>query len=322
MRELRCTVLAVALASAAAWGAAAIPARAQGVATATADDRRQAAKDFAEGDRAFATGDFRRAALAYDRAYARVPHHDVLWNEARAWHRAGELAHAANLYARYLRDAPSAARDRNSAQRALDELAGKLAKLEIHADGITDITVDDAPVDSGAIYVTPGTHIIKGKSADGSAVHQEKDVRAGDDVSLALVAPPPAPSPPPSTDASPAPAPAPETSASTRSWPPLVVWIGGGATLALAGVTVWSGLDTVAQKNTFEQNPTRQDVLSKGQSAQLRTNVLLAATGGVGLLTAAAAVFFVDWHGHASSETNGTARLGFGPGSVLVRGSF
>ena len=101
-----------------------------------------------------------------------------------------------------------------------------------------------------------------------------------------------------------------------------MVWIGGGATLVLAGVTVWSGLDTVAQKNTFEQDPTRQDVLSAGQAAQLRTNLLLAATGGVGLLTAAAAVFLVDWHGRPPSETGAAAHLDFGPGSVLVRGSF
>ena len=228
MRELRCTrVLAVALACAASWSAAVIPAHAQGVATATADDRRQAAKDFAEGDRAFATGDFRRAAQAYERAYARVPHHDVLWNEARAWHRAGELAHAANLYARYLREAPSAARDRNSAQRALDELSGKLGKLEIHAEGATEITVDDAAVGDAATYVTPGAHVIKGKAADGGVIRQEKDVHAGDDVSVALVLPLLHPRPP--LLRLPTPRRPPPPKQADRAGPGLLSWCGSAA---------------------------------------------------------------------------------------------
>src|SRR5579883_1186046 len=99
---------------------------AQTAATATAEDRRQAARDFAEGDRAFKDGDFRHAAESYERAYQRVPHYSALWNAARSWDHAGEPSRAANLYARYLREAPPRARDRNSAQRLLRALSNRL----------------------------------------------------------------------------------------------------------------------------------------------------------------------------------------------------
>jgi hypothetical protein len=299
-------------------------ARAQPPPTTTADDRRQAAKDFAEGDRSFAQGDYQHAAEAYDRAYKRVPHHDVLWNEARAWHRARELARAANTYARYLREAPAGARDRNSAQKALGELSTKLALLEIHADGLTAVVVDGRTVDGQSVYVTPGEHVVEGRTGDGKAVRQTPDVHAGDDVSVALVAPPEAPAPPPP------PAPTP----SSRTWSPLVVIGGGAATTVLAGLTVWSGLDTLSAKNAFQQDPTRVDLLDSGRQKETRTNVLLAATAGVGVLTGVAAAFFVDWHPQARTDPkdqrpagalqpDGTQlRLGVGPGSITLQASF
>jgi hypothetical protein len=249
-------------------------AQAQQPRTATADDRRRAAKDFAEGDRSFAQGDYQHAAEAYDRAYKRVPHHDVLWNEARAWHRARELTRAANTYARYLREAPAGARDRNSAQKALGELSTKLALLEIHAEGLTAVVVDGETIDGQSVYVTPGEHIVQGRTGDGKAVRQTPDVHAGEDVSVVLVAPPEAPAPAPVL-APPIP--------SGRTWSPLVVIGGGAATAVLAGLTIGSGLDTLSAKNAFEQNPTRADLLDSGRQKETRTNVLLAATAGVGL---------------------------------------
>jgi hypothetical protein len=316
--------LATLCATQAAWTrtAMALPPR-----TTTADDRRQAAKDFAEGDRSFAQGDYQHAAEAYDRAYKRVPHHDVLWNEARAWHRARELARAANTYARYLREAPAGARDRNSAQKALGELSTRLALLEIHAEGLTAVVVDGQAVDGQSVYVTPGDHVVEGRTGDGKAVRQTPDVHAGDDVSVALVAPPEAPAPAPA----PVPAPPPPSS---RTWSPLVVIGGGAATAVLAGLTVWSGLDTLSAKNAFAQDPTRADLLDSGRQKETRTNVLLAATAGVGVLTGVAAAFFVEWHPQVRTDPkdqrpagglqpDGTQlRLGVGPGSITLLASF
>jgi len=318
-------------------------AEAQPGATATAEDRKQAAKDFAEGDRAFKEGDFRHAAESYEHAYHRVPHYSALWNAARSWDHAGEPARAANLYSRYLREAPPRARDRNSAQRLLRALSNRLARLEIHATDVTDVRVDDAPVDGPSVYVTPGAHVVEGKASDGTAVRQSSDVQAGDVMSVALVpaaaggaAASASPSPAPANAAPPASATAPAGttdeaqseephSSSSRHWSPVFVYFGGAVTLALGGITIWSGIDTLQQKDAFDKNPTQSN-LDSGKTKELRTNVLIGATAAVGVVTAVTALFLIDWKGGGNHENKPDAspsvQVGAGLGSLLVRGEF
>jgi hypothetical protein len=322
------------------------PARAQAGGTATAEDRKQAAKDFLEGDRAFKDGDYRHAAESYERAYHRVPHYSALWNAARSWDHANEPARAANLYSRYLREAPPRARDRNSAQRLLRALSNRLARLEIHATDVTDVRVDDTPVDAPSVYVTPGAHVVEGKTSDGTAVRQSSDVQSGDVVSVALVPPPAgsnataAASPASSGAAAPSPASAssgtaptttdeaqPEQppSSSSHGWSPVFVYFGGAVTLALGGITIWSGLDTLQQKDTFDKNPTSAN-LDSGKTKELRTNVLIGATAAVGVVTLVTALFLIDWKGSRNRENKPDAspsvQVGAGLGSLLVQGEF
>lgn len=301
--------------------ASAPTALAQGRSTATAAERKLAAKDFAEGDRAFREGDYRGAAQAYERAYHRLPHHSALWNAARSWHRAGELAKAANLYAQYLREAPPNARDRNNAQKALNELSNKLARLEIHASDVTDVKVDGNPITASSVFVTPGEHVVEGQTEGGAAVRQPQTVQAGDVVSVALVPPPPAPAPPPAAEATPPSAPA----RGAHGWSPIVVYFEGAVTLALTGITIWSGLDTLQQKDAFDRNPT-QDNLDVGKQKETRTNLLIGASAAAGAITALTAIFLVDWHRGAATDEERQGEphvtVGAGPGSVMVRGEF
>lgn len=286
---------------------------AQTAPAASAEDRRQAAKDFAEGDRAFKDGDFRQAAESFERAYHRVPHHSALWNAARAWHRAGELARAANLYARYLREAPPNARDRNSAQRAVNDLSTRLARLEIHAtDDIGSLKLDGEPLDARSVFVTPGAHVVEGRTRDDRPVREAQTVEPGDVVSIALA--------PPAVLAPKEPPPAPPAAHPAHGWSPIIVYFGGALTLALAGITVWSGIDTLQQKDAFDRSPT-QNNLDVGRQKESRTNVLIAATSGVAALTALTAFVLVDWHG-AGSHEGASVQLGAGPGSLVLRGGF
>lgn len=299
---------------------------AQSTSETSPDDRRQAAQDFAEGDRAFKTGDYRGAAEAYERAYRRVPHHSALWNAARAWHRAGELTRAANLYARYLREAPPNSRDRDSAQRSLNEISSRLARLEIHATDVGDVRVDGQPLEGTVIYVTPGAHVVEGHSSDEHVVRQEQNVRAGDTVSVALVPPNTptvaAPTQPPSSVTPP-----PKPNPATEGWAGLPKWTiygGAGLTAVLAGLTVASGIDTNSQKTTFTNDPTQSN-LDSGLDKEHRTNILLGITGGVAALTAVAAIFFVDWEGAPDAERHEPppqVMFGVGPGSMMLRGEF
>jgi tetratricopeptide (TPR) repeat protein len=253
------------------------------------ENKKAAAKSFAEGQKAFKKGDYRHAAESFDKAYELAPHHAPLWNSARAWHRADERARAANLYAKYLREAPPNARDRNSATEALSELKGQLARLEIHAPDLEDVRVDGEAVEGLSVYVTPGEHVIEARKGD-RTVRQRQTVAAGAVVSTALVVPPDQPPPPP-------PPPPPKET----GWSPWVVVAGGGLTAVGLGLTIWSGADTLSQKDTFDAARTQEN-LDAGRSKQTRTNVLLGVTIGVAALTGAAAIFFVDFGGEPAPD--------------------
>jgi hypothetical protein len=275
------------------------------------DARHDAARAFADGTKAFDAGDYTRAAQSFESAYALAPHEDALWNAARAWHKALELAKAANLYAQYLQEAPPNAPDRAGATAALRALSAKLGRIEVHVGaGVDQVRIDDAPLRGTSAYVVPGMHVLRASSAKGP-IEQQQVVKEGETKSVVLaaaadappepVAPPPPPPPPP-----------PIEQPTHSGWSPLVVWIGGGLTLVLAGVTTWSGLDTVSKLHDFESTPT-QDALDDGRGKQTRTNVLIGVTAGVAVLTAAAAIFLVDWK-------SDTTRVGIGPSGVF--GSF
>ena len=324
----RAVVLSVALV--AGTTALAAPAWAQGGSGATTEDRKQAAKEFADGDRAFKNGDFKAAAEAYERAYRALPHYSALWNAARAWYRASDYPRAANLYSKYLDEAPANARDRNNAIKALKELSEKLAHLQIHATDVQDVKVDGDAVSATDVYVTPGAHVVEGHTSDGKSVRQAQNVEAGSTVSVALM-------PAAATATTTAPPPPPPTAEpdkkKSHGLSPIVVVFGGAVTGVLGGITIWSGLDTLQQKDTFDQTPSQSN-LDVGKQKQTRTNILIGATIGAGVLTAVAAVFLVDWKGSSSNKKDESpaepagasairnVRVGVGPGSMLVQGEF
>jgi hypothetical protein len=303
----------------------------------TAEARKEAARRYAEGTRAFDARDFTRAGEAFDAAYALAPHPDALWNSARAWHSAGELARAANLYARYLREARRDAPDRPGALAAQKQLASRLGRIEIHpGEGVQNVRVDDVPVEGTVVYVVPGVHVVRGRSggAEPREVEQRAALEAGAEVSV-LLAPsapdaeahplPLSPTPPPPsaapTQAQPVlPAPPPAAPRQRGGWSPVVVLVEGGITLALAGVTLWSALDTVSTLHAFEAKAT-QGTLDAGRSEEIRTNVLLGASIGLAAITGLTATFLVNWRGSGARGAE-AVDLGFGPGSVVVRGSF
>jgi len=290
---------------------------APGAAFAGAADQARAASEFAEGQRAFKAGDFRRAAESFEAAYRDSPHYSPLWNAARSWEKSGEPARAANLYARYLREAPPNARDRDNATQALKLLAPKLGHLEVHAPGFDSLTVDEAPIEDPSVYVNPGEHAVAAQY-NGKPVHKSVTVRAGE-VMATTLEPPTEPPPAPPPDAHPA---ADDSSTvrleppRSRGWSPTVVAVGGGLTAIGLGLTIWSGIDTSHQKTTFDSART-QDNLDAGRSKETRTNVLLGATIGMAALTGIAAAVLVDWKGDSDAP-----RVGIGLGHVRVEGTF
>jgi hypothetical protein len=268
--------------------------------TESAEDKKVAAqRAFSEGQRAYGAGDYRHAADSFELAYKLKPHPDALWNAARSRQRAGDVAKAANLFAKFLKEAPPNSRDRNTAQTALRQLGPKLGQLEIHAVGLEDVKVDREPVDTTTVYVNPGAHVVEAHVGD-RPVQQAQTVEAGEVQSVALVAPSEPPPPTPTEGQLPivvtTGTPDADKVKPHHGWSPVVVVVGSVLTAAGAITTIISGLDTTSQKTKFDNNPTQSN-LDSGKSKETRTNVALGVTVGLGVLTGAAAIWLVDWKG-------------------------
>jgi hypothetical protein len=290
-------------------------------------DRKAAQASFQEAQKAFKAGDFRHAAEKFDEAYKRAPHHAPLWNAGRAWHRAGELTRAANIYAKYLREAPPKAPDRNRAIVALKEVQAKLGRIDVHATDVGEVTVDGEPFEGEGVYVIPGAHVVEGRTTNDAheSVRIPQSVAAGATVSVALV--PPTPPPPvvppaapvavlvPASIAAQAPPPAAKSSSGVS---PVFFVAGTVLTLAAGGVTVWSGLDVSSRKKEYLAGEQTQASYDAGRSAELRTNILLGVSGGLALLTAVTGLFLVDWKGNGQDRVSARA----GPVQLFLEGAF
>lgn len=197
----------------------------------------------------------------------------------------------------------------------------KVGRIDVHATDVTGVVVDQVSFEGGSVYVVPGSHLIEGRATTSAreTVRVTPNVAAGEVVSVVLAPPREAPStagmidPLETIDSTP-----PPPVAKSAGVSPMFVVVGGALTAVATGLTVWSGLSTLSRRDRYVLNRDQQtqENYDDGKAAQTRTNVLLAVTGGVAVLTAVTAVFFVDWHG-----TRSTAMVGVGPGSVVLRGS-
>jgi hypothetical protein len=103
------------------------------------------------------------------------------------------------------------------------------------------------------------------------------------------------------------------------------------------GITVWSGIDTI--KNPGEDRvrteclagDTSCPVYQEGRKRQLRTNVLIGVTAGLGVATGVLAAVGIDWSGGGSEKADTLARskrgvepwIAIGDGAAIgARGTF
>lgn len=275
----------------------------------TSADREAARQKFEEGERAYEARDYTLAAKAFAEAYAISPHHASLWNCARSWERAHESARAANAYVKYLRLAPPDAPDREAAATALAALAESLGRIDVYATEMDAVRVDDEFLDGTSVYVTPGTHVIEGQAGEikirRTEILERGVVRAvalvpekkGDEISPKLdvsLRPTASPSIAPLVEA-------PRISSHRKPmhWYGPAAIAAGGATIVSASLLLWSGLDTLDARKTFDVAPTA-DKLEAGKDKQFRTNVFIGATIGSALATAT----FVSLWQWGSVKTN------------------
>jgi hypothetical protein len=290
--------------------------------------RKAAAQWFADGERAFKAREFVRAGDAFEAAHRLAPHPSALFNAARSWERAGEIARAANLYARYVREAPADAPDRERVATSLAELASKLGLLHITGAEPSSVLVDGQKLEGPDVYVSAGTHAVHARVGRNEET-RKVSADAGAAVAVAFgadVASTPAsaasatPSPAPITKTTPQ-EPVPTNTEATSGWSPVVVLIGGGFTLFAASWTVWSGVDTLNARDAFDAEPTPEH-FDEGRRRQARTNILLGTTIASAAFTGVAAIWFVDWKGASKQKKRAlpaSGRLAAGrPDGVVV----
>lgn len=273
-----------------------------------------AASAFSRAQEAEARGDPSRAASLYELADRISPAPASLRNATRARLAAGQLAAAAvnaeELKRRYPDDAASSA----LADEVLLDARQKLGRLSAQCAPQCHLVVDGLAVSTEmkpahVVYVEPGAHTVVARFESGASATQNADAKAGQPIQLQLIEPPaalaaPAPAPASSAPVTPA-APSPMADqGGFRGLPPAVGIAIGGAAVVLAGVAVWSAVDTQNAADDFKKNPTR-DAFEDGEGKDTRTNVLIGTAAVLGAASAGVLLFATDWGGHGAQPAAG-----------------
>lgn len=265
-----------------------------------------AAQVFAEAERAFKAADYERAAKLFEEAHELRPHPASLANAAKARRLMGDLATSANHYQELASEArtPDDVKEAKAALASLAPMLGRLTIVEARADH--RVLLDGSAIArtrlgvDHSIYVTPGAHRIESIDAEGRATKRTVRVADGERATIELEDAPE--SSPTRVELR---APPPATTTSTDQGPfqvsPLVTLIAAGVVLASAGVTTWSGIDTLDERSAWDARPSNA-TLDAGLDKQRRTNILLGVTLSAAAVTSVLALFFTRWHGDSRAQ--------------------
>jgi hypothetical protein len=285
-----------------------------GAAEPSVDDVKAAETDFDAGREAYRAGDFVEAAEHFESADGHAPNEKVLELAISARDKAGHEDRAATLAQLGLETYPNSERLKKIAAPLVDKAHAELLQVTVECNEACTLLdgtriVHGAPAQRRIVFLTPGEHTIRAGWSDERTLSQDVTGNAGEAASLSFTAPP-VPKNDVGSSLSTTPGADTGVPSSLRTLPPLYFYIGAGATAVLGGVTIWSGIDTVNNpgKNAVRAEcqkpaPNNCDALyNKGVDAQLRTNILIAATSVVGAATAVVGIFFTDFSGKKKKE--------------------
>lgn len=139
----------------------------QASADASASRREEAARAFAQGERAWAKGDYAGATVHFSRAQALVPHPDTLYNLGLAQRKAGDPVGAYATFTELSNTAPTKTQ-RREAEAARARVRAEVAVIEVRVGPSHRVCLDDAPLPDGErAMVKAGDHVI---TIDGAAM--------------------------------------------------------------------------------------------------------------------------------------------------------
>jgi len=290
-----------------------------------ADDAVVAKQHFAQGMEAFAKGDHRAAAEAFARAFALAPRGATAYNEALAWHAAGELALAADAFAAALRAGGMTEDQTLEAERRWAELRPSLGHVTVDAPEGTVLTLGRckdcrAPL---KVHLDPGTYRLQAVFPDRRTAERLLEVQTGQmTVLITPATPSPSPAPPAPSSRPMAPlARAGVPGAEQGSDTPVLGWLALGGSAALAGTAIYLGLEALeARDRYYDSSFTDAEARDRAASFRTWTNVSWAGAAIVG----GAGVLAIVSSGSAEPQPGSepVARAWVGPGRVGVEGTF
>jgi hypothetical protein len=291
---------------------------------------------FEDGIAAFERGDFAAALGLFETAQEAKPHPVILFNVALAEAELNRLVDASLHLQQVFEDpkTPGSLLDRVRSERA--KVESKIATVTID-DEAAILVVDGRKAEGRPpqARVDPGEHRVEVRVKGQRAMDRPVTLGPGERLRLAVAALTPEPPPPaaqPPAEPSPPPQPrersvSPGAEQSPAGLSPTWVFVGGGLTAVLGGLTVWSGLRTQAAFKSFQDDVDTlterqaQDRVDEGERLQSLTNGLLLATAAVGAATTATALLLVDWEDSNQTPGAGVA-LVVTPGTAGLTGRF
>jgi hypothetical protein len=305
----------------------------------SAERIRDAASEFDAGRRSFKDNDFEAAATHFENAFNDAANPLAIRSAILARKKAGQLARAATLASlastRYPGDAKTAA----VVREVLAEARPKLDRVVLHCNTACGVAADGraiSPADAveTVFFLEPGSHDLVVSWGDSRSKTATVVASAGGQEDLTYEAPPGAPTakftgvetaPPP-----PVVAPVPPPSGIH----PAVFATGAALTAVSLGITIWSGIDTISDPGQTAvktqcvgaNDNTNCKAYVMGIDNQLRTNVLIGVTSGLGAVTAVIAIF-TRWSSSPNEPTppprvEGVVTPLPGGGVLGLRGSF
>ncbi len=323
-------------------------AHAQERAQPTPEQVQAAAEAFDSGRDAYKAGRYGEAAEQFERADSSAPSATALELAIKARDKAGDLDRAATLallaVELYASDVQNEETGLGKIAPALLERARQeLYELEVQCTEACQLVdgkklVHGDPVAQRSIFLSPGQHDLIAGWSEGRTQTKSVTATAGASGEIAFEAPaaaaepaePEAVAPPPEPEA-----PVDEGPKKSGGWSPTVFFVGAGLTVAAAGVTVWSGIDTKNNpgaervKNECAAGDTECPLYKEGRSKQARTNILIGVTGGLAVATGLIGALAIDWSGGSKSDSSAHLKrklqpmAGWSNGPRLgVRGTF
>ncbi len=271
----------------------------------SAERIKSAAAEYDSGRRAFTDGKFEEAAIHFENAYHDAPNAQTLRNAMRARKQAGQLARAATLallaQSRYSDDDATT----KVVKEMLAEARPKLFELTVNCDPDCGVAADGRAVSledakKFAFFLQPGPHKVVVSWVGDRSKELAVSAKEGKSQDFTLQAPPL----PPKVVAGGGTGGATggtTTPPSTKPFGPAVFFVSLGLTAVAGGFLIWSGVDTLNNPGT---DAVRQGCVGQGESCplyqqgldeQLRTNVLIAVTAGMGAITLVVGAFLTQW---------------------------